>query len=409
VQAETAFILLFVVATGVAIAVRRVPVPYTVALVITGLALGAWRFFPAPHLTKELLFGVFLPGLIFEAAFQMDPRVFRANWMTIASLAVPGVIASMALTTLALTPVIQALPIGSRFSWREALVFGALISATDPVAVVALFRKLRVPRRLTTLLDGESLLNDGTAVVFFTLALALLGGAAPAASDLAGQFLFIVGVGALTGVCIGAGCSWLIRRIDDPMIEIALTMIAAYGSFVTAESLHSSGVIASAAAGLLCGSFAVQAGMSATARVACRSFWEYLGFALNSIVFLLLGLEVRLADLSHYWLPILIAYLVVTVSRGLVLVVGRAVGSFSRDPPPWSWTLVLTWGGLRGALPMVLVLTLPEGFRWRELLVAMTVGVAVLSILGQGLTMRPLLARLRLLGDGTSAEQANMG
>jgi monovalent cation:H+ antiporter, CPA1 family len=386
--------------------VRHVRVPYTVALVLTGLALGAWQGFPAPHLTKELLFGLFLPGLVFEAAFALDSREFRVNWLTIASLAVPGVIASMALTAWALTPVVQRLPLGAGFTWKEALVFGALISATDPVAVVALFRTLRVPRRLTTLLDGESLLNDGTAIVFFALALALFDGTAPTGGELIARFVFIVGVGAVIGTSVGAACSWLIRHVDDPMIGIALTMIAAYGSFVTAESLHSSGVIAAVAAGMWCAGLGARSGTSASTRLACGTFWEYLVFALNSIVFLLIGLEVRLPDLAHYWLPIVIAYLAVTLSRGLVLAAGRALGSLSRDPPPWRWSLVLTWGGLRGALPMVLVLTLPQGFPFRELLVAMTFGVAVLSILVHGLTMRWLLARLGLVAVRTAAEEA---
>jgi CPA1 family monovalent cation:H+ antiporter len=181
------------------------------------------------------------------------------------------------------------------------------------------------------------------------------------------------------------------------MIEIALTMIAAYGSFVTAESLHSSGVIATVAAGMLCGNLAVRSGMSESSRVACETFWEYLVFALNSIVFLLIGLEVPLPELAHYWLPILVAYLAVTLSRGLVLGAGRALGTLSRDPPPWRWSIVLTWGGLRGALPMVLVLTLPATFPFRDLLVAMTFGVAVLSILVHGLTMRWLLGRLEIV------------
>lgn len=391
---EAAFILLFVLATGVAIAVRRVRVPYTVALVLTGLFIGALKLFPAPHLTKDLLFEVFLPGLIFEAAFQMDSREFRTNWVTIGSLAVPGVIASIALTTWVLTPLIQTLPLATGFTWKEALVFGALISATDPVAVVALFRNLGVPRRLTTLLEGESLLNDGTAIVFFTLSFALLAGTPATPGALVERFVLISGGGALVGLGVGALCSWLIRRIDDPVIEIALMTIAAYGSFVGAESLQVSGVIATVAAGMLCGSPAVRRGMSESTRIACESFWEYVVFALNSIVFLLIGLEVPLAALVHYWLPIVVAYLAVTLCRGFVLGAGRVLVAASTDPPPWRWSLVLTWGGLRGALPMVLVLTLPRTFPFRDLLVAMTFGVAVLSILVHGLTMRWLLARL---------------
>lgn len=251
VASETAFILLFVVATAVAIVARRLHLPYTVALVLAGLALGALELFPAPQLTKSLLFSVFLPGLVFEAALHINWREFRQSSLTILALAVPGVIASIALVTFILTPLVIALGLAPGFSWKEALVFGALISATNPVAVVALFRNMGAPRRLTLLLDGESLLNDGTAIVFFTLSLSLFNGGGTSASAMVTQFLSIVGAGAIIGAVVGGAASLVMRHIDDPMIEITLTTIAAYGAFVTGEALHSSGVIATVAAACL--------------------------------------------------------------------------------------------------------------------------------------------------------------
>lgn len=394
---ETGFILLFVIATAVALAARRLRVPYTVALVLAGLILGALRLFPAPHLTKSLLFSVFLPGLIFEAAFHIEWRDFKENLITILTLAVPGVVASTALVAFALPPVIGALGVIHGFGWTHALVFGALISATDPVAVVALFRNLGAPRRLTTLLDGESLLNDGTAIVFFTLSLSLLAGTSTTAGSLTLHFASIVGVGAAVGAVIGGVASLLMRQIDDPMIEITLTTIAAYGSFVTAEALDASGVIATVAAGMLCGNLGARTGMSASTRLASETFWEYVTFALNSIVFLLIGFEVHLPTLLSYWLPILVAYLVVTMGRAVVIVSGRALLGLTRERFPWRWAIVLTWGGLRGALPMVLVLSLPLTFAYRELLISMTFGVAVLSILVHGITMSGLLSHLGIV------------
>jgi len=398
-NSETEFILLFVVATAVAIFARRLRLPYTVALVLAGLALGAVKLFPAPQLTKNLLFSIFLPGLVFEAALHITWREFRQNWITILSLAVPGVMASIALVAVILTPLVTALGVAPGFTWKHALVFGALISATDPVAVVALFRNLGAPRRLTLLLDGESLLNDGTAIVFFTLSLTLFDGGSASATSMAGQFLAIVGVGVLIGTAIGGAASLVMRHIDDPMIEITLTTIAAYGAFVMGEAAHSSGVIATVAAGMFCGNVGARTGMSPSTRVASETFWEYLAFALNSIVFLLIGLQVDLIRLPAYWLPILVAYLVVTLGRGLVIVVGRALLGFTRERFPWPWSLVLTWGGLRGALPMVLVLSLPPLFPHRELLVSMTFGVALLSILVHGLTMSGLLRALGLVTE----------
>jgi monovalent cation:H+ antiporter, CPA1 family len=396
VDIETAFILLFVLATAAAIAARRLRAPYTVVLVLTGLLLGGLNLFPAPHLTKSLLFSVILPGLIFEAAFNIDLQELRKTWITITTLAVPGVIASMVFIAVALSPATGALSLAPGFDWQHALVFGALIAATDPVAVVALFRSMGAPRRLMTLLDGESLLNDGTAIVFFTLSLALVTGSSAGAGALLLQFVYIVGVGAAIGMAIGAAAALLMRNLHDPMIEITLTTVAAYGSFAAAETIHSSGVIATVVAGVLCGNIGARV-MSPATRSASATFWEYVTFALNSIVFLLIGFEVRLSQLLHYWVPILLAYYLVTLSRAVILSAGQALLRWSGERFPWQWSVVLTWGGLRGALAMVLALSLPQGFAYRELIVSMTFGVAVLSILVQGLTMSALLVRLRIV------------
>jgi monovalent cation:H+ antiporter, CPA1 family len=394
---EIVFILLFVVATAVAIGAQRLRLPYTVALVLAGLGLGALQLFPAPHLTKNLLFSLFLPGLIFEASYHIHARDLRSCWITTLVLAVPGVIASMALVAVCLPPVLALSHLAPGFSWREALVFGALISATDPVAVVGLFRALGTPRRLTVLLEAESLLNDGTAIVLFTLSLSLLEGRAPQASALAIQFIAVVGGGLAIGALVGAAASVLMQHVDDPMIEIALTTIAAYGSFALAETLGSSGVIATVLAGLTCARLGARIGMSAASRIAASTFWQYVAFALNSIVFLLMGLEVHLRTLARYWLAILVAYLVVTLGRALVIVAGRALIGLTLERFPWRWSVVLTWGGLRGALAMVLALSLPRSFIYRDLIVAMTFGVALLSILAHGLSMSTLLKRLGVL------------
>jgi CPA1 family monovalent cation:H+ antiporter len=391
VQTETILILLFSVAAAVAIAVRQLHVPYTVALVLTGLALGILNLFTPPHLTKELLFSVFLPGLLFEAAFHIEFREFWRNRTAIAALAVPGVAAAVALTTVILTPVVNTLHLEQDFTWQYALVFGALIAATDPIAVVAVFRSLGAPRRLSVLLDGESLLNDGTAIVLFTLSLSLVTGASVTTGQLATDFLKIVGFGGLIGAAVGLAVSQVIKQIDDAMIEITLTTIAAYGSFVTAEHLHYSGVIAVVVAGVLCGNYGARTGMTPSTRVAVETFWEYVAFALNSMVFLLIGLEVHLDALFSSWQVILVAYLVVTAGRGLVIFVVSGLLRTTREKIPWPWSVVLTWGGLRGGLPMVLVLSLAKEFPHRGLLVTMTFGVVMISILLHGMTVTPLL------------------
>jgi CPA1 family monovalent cation:H+ antiporter len=390
-EGETIFILLFVVATAVAIAVQRLAIPYTVALVFTGLVLGMLQVLEAPHLTKDLLFNIFLPGLLFEAAFHIEFKQFWRNRLAISSLALPGVVAAIGLTAIILPPIVNGLHFVQGFTWKHALVFGALISATDPVAVVAIFKNLGVPKRLLLLLEGESLLNDGVAVVCFMLSLALVTGIEVTAYGLSADFVKIVGLGAIIGTAIGLAVSEIIKRVDDPMIEITLSTIAAYGSFVAAEHFHVSGVISTITAGMICGNYAARVGMSPSTRIAVESFWEYVAFALNSIVFLLIGLEVHYQELLDSWQPILVAYLVVTGGRALIIFAASLLLRMTRECMPWAWSVSLSWGGLRGGLSMVLVLSLPIDFPYRELLVSMTFGVVILSLLVHGLTMSPLL------------------
>lgn len=399
---ELRILLLFLTATAVALVARHFRLPYTVALVVAGLGLGSINAFQPPHLTKELLFAVFLPGLIFEAAFHIEFVEFWRNRRAVLALAVPGVAASVALTALILTPVIGALHIANGFDWRYSLVFAAVIAATDPIAVVSLFRRLGVPKRLGLLVEGESLLNDGTAVVFFSLILAFVSGEKITAVGMLFDFALIVGAGAAVGIAVGLAASYLIRWVDDAMLEITVTTLAAYGSFLAAEQFHVSGVIATVAAGLICGNFGARTGMSPTTRLAVEVFWEYLAFALNSLVFLLIGFEVRIDALLAVWPAIIAAFVAVTAGRGIVVASVGLLLHRTGEKIPRAWLPVLTWGGLRGGLSMVLALGLPTEFPSRELVIAMTFGVVLLSILGQGLTMGPLLRLLKLSTSHTS-------
>jgi CPA1 family monovalent cation:H+ antiporter len=406
---ETTTILLFAVATAVALVVRSLKMPYTVALVLTGISLGATRILPAPHLTKELLYAVFLPGLIFEAAFHLHFDLLRRNKLLILSLAFPGVLVAVMLTTGLLVRVG-----GGRFvsqgSWYGALVFASLITATDPIAVVGLFKSLGAPRRLGVIVEGESLVNDGTAVVVYTLAVLFATGGEVTLPHAAVDFVKIVGLGGIVGAAVGFAVSKTIERVDDPLVEISLTTVAAYGSFAAAEQVQCSGIIATVTAGVICGSWL--RGMSRTTRIAVESFWEYVAFALNSIVFLLIGLEVSLESLVVAWKPIATAYVVVTVARAIVVFSVAALVRRSAERIPWRWGVMLTWGGLRGALSMVLALAVPAEFPWRQLVVTTTFGVVIVSIVVNGLTSAPLLRALGLSGrmsDRTAHETERQG
>jgi CPA1 family monovalent cation:H+ antiporter len=399
---EATFIILFSIATGIALLVRNFRVPYTVALVLTGLILGATGVMTPPHLTRELLFAIFLPGLLFDAAFNIEAREFWHNRFTIGALAVPGVLAGIVLTGVIVTTAITGADLVQGFAWQHGLVFGALVAATDPIAVVALFRELHAPARLRLLVEGESLLNDGTSIVALTLILAYVGGSSASAGDLFVQFVTIVGGGVMIGGALGFILSRLIARVDDAMIEITLTTIAAYGSFVVAEQMHFSGVIATVTAGLICGNYARPVGMSPSTQMAVQTFWEYVAFALNSVIFLLIGFEVSFKGLLESWQLIIIAFTAVIAARAVIIFGISALLRRSRESISYSWSAAITWSGLRGALSMVLALALASSFPGRELLIRMTFGVVLLSILVQGLTMPAVLRRLGITIAGSS-------
>ncbi|HEX7663127.1 MAG TPA: sodium:proton antiporter [Polyangiaceae bacterium] len=397
---EIVLVLLFSIATGVAILARRLRVPYTVALVIAGLAFGASAALPGIRLTKDLLFSVLLPGLVFEAAYQLRFEDLRKNALAILVLSVPGVAASMGATAAVLTW--SASTIGRPIGLGTAIVFGAVVAATDPIAVVALFKSLGAPKRLAVLLEAESLVNDGTAIVLFTIVLSMVSGAHVDVVHGVIDFGRIVGLGAAVGFGFGGGARMLLRRVDDAMIEITVSMIAAYGSFGVAEELGVSGVIATVVAGVGFGSYRETA-MSEQTKASLGSFWEYVAFALNSIAFLLIGLSVHVGSLVRQWLPIALAFVAVVLGRAIIVALGTLVVRPTHERIPWTWSAVLTWGGLRGALSMVLALSLPADFPERELVVTMTFGVVLLSILVQGTTTSLLLKKLGLVEAAPSS------
>lgn len=386
---ETLVIELLLVVSLVAIAVRRLSIPYTVALVVVGLLI-TWQQPLEVGLTPELILALFVPPLVFEAAFHLNLSELQRNLSAILLLAVPGVIVTTLIVAgLLVWGGVTALPL--------ALVFGALIAATDPIAVVALFRALGAPKRLSVLVEGESLLNDGTAVVVYSLVVAAaVTGQWDALQGLT-DFVRVAAGGTVIGLVLGWLISRIIARVDDYLIEITLTTVLAFGSYLIAERLHFSGVLAVVAAGLVNGNLGPQ-GMSPTTRVVLFNFWEYVAFLANSLVFLLIGLEVNVPALIVVWQPVLWAIAAVFAAR-LVVVYGLSwVANRAREPIPLRWQHVLAWGGLRGAISLALALSLPaELGPGRELLRAMAFGVVLFTLLVQATTMRPFVRRLGII------------
>lgn len=388
---ETIIVLMIAMATLVAIAVRRVRLPYTVALVLVGLTLSVQRALTIDvKATPELILAIFVPPLIFEAAFHLDLRLLRDNLMPILVLAVPGVI----LTTLLVGAVVA---FGTNLAFGTAAVFGALIAATDPVAVVALFRALGAPRRLAVAIEGESLFNDGTAIVVFHIALtAALSGALEPLTGLL-DFLQV----AAGGIAIGAILGWLAARlvayIDDRLIVTTVITLLAYSAYLVAEKLHVSGVLAVVVAGLLSGNVGL-ANATPTTKIMLFNLWEFLAFLANSLVFLLIGLSV---DLSKLWAgmgAIVVAVAAVLIGRAAVVYGLSWLAHLGEGKPhiPLRWRHVLFWGGLRGAISLALALSLPATLSQRDTLQSMTFGVMLFTLLVQGTTIQFLLRRLGL-------------
>jgi monovalent cation:H+ antiporter, CPA1 family len=384
-------LLLLAVAAAVAVLCNRQQVPYAVGLVLAGLALGNLVRYSGPQLSRELLFLVVLPGLLFEAAYRMHFADFWRARYSILSLAVPGVIVATFLTALLVWWSVNQLAPGA-LSFMAATVFGALISATDPVSVLAIFRSLKIDPGLAVIVEAESLFNDGTAIVIFTIVLGMAMGGTLGAGGAVLEFVRVAGLAVLVGGAVGAAVSLAARSLDDAMIEITLTALSAYGAFIAADLLGLSGVIACVVAGMVSGSWGAQAGMGRATRLAVDAFWSAAAYLLNSFVFLLMGTQIDLARLAHFMPEILAGWTAITIARAAIVFgkygLMRAAGSGGF---PASWAAVLTWGGLRGALSMVLALSLPADFPHRDLILHLTFGVVLLTIVVQGLTIRPLL------------------
>ena len=380
VQTEEIIIILLVIAAVVSVVTSRLRIPYTIGLVIVGLVLTLIGKVPVFTVTPEIILAILVPPLVFEAAFHLNFFELRKELPLILALAILGVI----LTTLLVGGLVA---IAANLSLATALVFGALISATDPVAVIALFRTMGAPRRLQILLEGESLLNDGTAIVLYNLmlAIALTGKFDLGTSVL--QFLIIAGGGILVGGIAGVIVSRLIGTIDNYLIETALTTVLAYGTYLVAEyTLGVSGVLAVVAAGLATGQLGPK-GMSPTTRIVVFNFWEFAAFLANSFIFLIIGLQMDLDLLVSNLGAICWAILAVLVARA-VTIYGL---SWISKGITLKWKNVLFWGGLRGAISLALALSLSIDIPNRDQLQAMAFGVVLFTLLVEGLTMRPLV------------------
>jgi len=385
--------LLLIVAAIMAMLTRRLGMPYSTGLVAAGILISFLPNRPQLPLTRDLIFDVLLPPLVFEAALQLDWKRFRQELPLTLTLAFLGVIGASAFVSIGMHWLLG-------WSWLGAALFGVLISATDPVAVIATFKELKGPKRLTMVVESESLLNDGVAAVAFAVLAAIASGAAPTAGQIIPQFLWSLFGGILIGGALAAVILLIAGRTEDRLVEITLTTIAAWGSFLLAEHFGGSGILASLTAGLMIGNFGWLGAISDTSRPHLLAAWDYFAFLANSFVFLLIGIHETRIPLSVVgWAEATIAIILVLVGR--MISVYPIVGAFgaSNLRLPLKYQHVLFWGGLRGALALALALAIPDNVPEKVAIIVTSFLVVSFSIFVQGLTIPWFAGKLGLLGN----------
>lgn len=379
---------LLLVACLIAMISRRVGLPYSVGLVAAGLLIAVIPNAPHLSLSRDLIFNVLLPPLVFEAGLQLPWKDFRRELPVTLTLAIGGVAVAAAV-------VAGGLHYGIGWSWIGAGLFAVLIAATDPVAVIAAFKEMKADKRLCMLVESESLLNDGVAAVAFAVLVGLAGGASADPGDIIPAFLWTLFGGGLIGAAVSAFVLILAGRTDDHLVEITLTTLAAYGSFLIAESLHASGVLASLTAGLMIGSLGGLGAISDKGRPHVLAAWEFFAFVANSFVFLLIGIQLVGTPISSLGsATAAISILLVLIGRAVAVYPISSIFIRSKLRVPIGFQNVLFWGGLRGALGLALALAVPPSVPERGAIILSAFAVVAFSIFVQGLTMPWLVRRL---------------
>ena len=409
-HATGVYIGLLLLACLVGILTKRIAhLPYTIALTVVGLLIAITHIGPDIEETgfsKDLIFFVMLPPLLFQGALHMDVNRLMQHFWPIFTFAVLGVVLSTVI-------------VGGVFYWVGgigslliAMLFGALITPTDPVSVLSLFRECHVPDDLKYLVEGESLFNDGTGVVVFTIILGMILEGGGFNAEAAGfEFLKVSAGGLLLGAILGGITFAVLRRIEDHLLENAICLVLAYGSFWLAEVAHVSGVIATVISGLLIGNYGRRFSMAQKTRETVETFFESIDFLINSLLFILIGLELQAISLEQFTgklRPIGAAILGLLVARAVVVYSLYWILNLKGTKRPPNWAHVLFWGGLRGSIPIALLLGLPTTTaagdpvplleQYRPLLLVAGFATVFFSLVFQGVTMKPLLDWLKIGG-----------
>ncbi|MFE1746367.1 cation:proton antiporter [Coleofasciculus sp. H7-2] len=390
-------IVLLLVATGVALLSRRFRIPYITGLVLAGLAIT--ELLPGRiRLDSSLIFNLFLPILLFESAINTDISRLRSTFKPIALLAGVGFPLCAGITS-----VLLKLELG--LDWVPALLVGVILSITDTALVIAVFKEVSVPHRLVTLVEGESLVNDDVALVLFSLILTANSTGSLTPLDVVQAFLFVIVGGILVGLALGYLSIGLFSQADDPLSVILLTVAVALGAFQVGEFFHVSGVVAVVVAGLIVGNLGVSRSTSASTQVTLFSFWEFAGFGVNTFIFLLIGLEINLVTLWQTLPAVLLALIAYQVGRALTVYPLLDLVRFFDKPIPVKWRHVLFLGNIKGSLSTALALSLPTNLPGRDTLVVIVLGIVLLSLVGQGVSLPGFVRRLKLDRHSDSRQQ----
>ncbi len=384
--------LLLFVACLTAIVTRRIGLPYPVGLVIAGIGLSVTGVGGGVALTPQLVFTFLLPPLIFEAALNLQWERLRREAPLVLSIAFVGTSASALVVAAGMRWL-------AGWGWQASLLFGSLIAATDPVSVIAMMKEQRAEERMRFLIESESLINDGAAAVLFSLVLAWIAGAQTSVGSVALASVLTIGGGVLCGLAVAGGLLLVAGRSDDHLVELTLTMLAAYGSFMLANRLGVSGVLATLVAGLLLGNWGRGRGITDYGSAAMLHFWDYAAFLANSIIFILIGSREASQPIGAYAWAAVIGIVLVLCGRAVAVYPIAALFRSSLLAVNTRTQHVLFWGGLRGALGLALALGAPTFLPERDALIGVSFAVVAFSIFVQGTTMPRMLALA-----GTSAQ-----
>jgi monovalent cation:H+ antiporter, CPA1 family len=384
-QLVQAVIILLLVATMVALLSRRFRLPYVAGLVVAGLAIT--ELLPRKiGLDSSLIINLFLPILLFEASLNTDISRLRSTLKPILLLAGPGVVIAAGVGAI-------ALKFGLGLAWVPAMILGVILSITDTVSVIAVFKEVAVPSRLITIVEGESLFNDGIALVMFSLILKFNQTGSVQMLDGIRELVIVVVGGLAVGFAIGyVGVGLARQSEEDPLSSILLTVAIALSTFQVGQFLGVSGIVAVVIAGLMMGN--LERSQAASTRITVLSFWEYAGFGVNTFIFLLIGLEINLSALVMTFPAVIFTVLCYQVGRALSVYPLLAIVKRFDRPIPLKWQHILFLGNIKGSLSMALALSLPSSIPGRDRLIALVFGTVLVSLLVQGVSLPWIVRRL---------------